>query len=59
MNTHFNVTDQELAAANGGLADGYSATKAIFSFAANRIQKFGEELLEGVQKHYAAKGPLC
>ena len=55
MNTHFNVTDQELAAANGGLVQPNPVSREI----GKALKSFGEKLWEGIQKHYAAKGPLC
>ena len=46
MNTHFNVSDQELAAANGGIAH-------VSPEVLKALKSAGETILKGIQ--YAAK----
>jgi len=56
MNTHFNVSDQELAAANGGLGPFHKPTPMIDG---NIIKLIAQLLGKHGKEHYAKKGPLC
>ena len=62
MNTHFNVSDQELAAATGGLAQPILSRPEIERIGreiGKGLKNFGETFLKHVKDHYARKGPLC
>jgi len=61
MNTHFNVSDQELAAATGGLGQPNQVPliEEIGNEIGKSLKNFGDTFWKHVKDHYARKGPLC
>ena len=58
MNTHFNVSDQELTVATGGFVQSSPVIEEIGREIGKGLKNFGEKFLKALKDYPATTGPL-